>query len=99
MGSHPNLQLLVGKAGLDRTLCAGLLNGNRGQVISKFDLSAVEEEAVLAVEATSLQEFARALQDWIERQNGYPGEARVYATRPAPARALAALSPPPGCFP
>jgi hypothetical protein len=90
MGNYPNLQLLVGSAGLDRTLCAHLLNGNRSRVIAKFDLSAVEEEAVLAVQATSLQEFASALQDWIERQNAYPGEFRAYAARPAPARALAA---------
>ena len=91
MDNYPNLQLLVGNAGLDRTLCAHLLNGNRSRVIANFDLSAIEEEAVLAVQATSLHEFASALQDWIERQNGCPGEARAYLARPALACALATV--------
>jgi hypothetical protein len=85
MRSYPNLQMLVGAAGLDRTLCARLLNGNRRQVILDFKLSAEEQEAVLAARADSLHEFAQALLDWIEYQNEGPTEVDECADR-TPAR-------------
>jgi hypothetical protein len=70
MLNYPNLQLLVGSAGLDKTLRDRLLNGDRRRVLAAFNLSQAEREAVLAVEADSLHAFAQALLCWMERQNG-----------------------------
>ncbi len=69
MWDHPNLQVLVGTAGLDRTFCALLLNGDRRRMIADFSLSDAEQEAVLAIEADSLPEFAQALLCWTEQHN------------------------------
>lgn len=67
---YPNLQILVGTATLDSSFCDHLLRGDRCQAIAKFELTETEREAVLAIEADTLSDFAQALLTWMERQNG-----------------------------
>jgi hypothetical protein len=66
---YPRLEILVGTAGLDAALCERLLNGHRSQVITAFNLSKAEKEAVLAIKADSLPGFAMALLNWMEQQD------------------------------
>jgi len=65
----PKLEILVGTAGVDAALCERLLNGQRSQVITAFNLSEAEQEAVLAIKADSLPGFAEALLYWMEQQD------------------------------
>ncbi|HDQ71636.1 MAG TPA: hypothetical protein ENN19_06000 [Chloroflexi bacterium] len=58
------IQTLVGAALLDHEFCEALLNGERARVLASFDLSDVEEEIALTIEASSIQEFAYQLYEW-----------------------------------
>lgn len=90
MSAHPNLQILIGAANLDQSFRERLLNGDRLQVIDTLDLSEAEREAVLAIKAETLTDFAQALLDWMRRQNGLASKnwnliasGRDQATSPA----------------
>lgn len=69
MHDHPALQILIGTAGLDKSFCDRLLNGDRSRVVRALNLSKAEEEAVLSIEAGSLTAFAQALLRWMEHQD------------------------------
>jgi hypothetical protein len=64
--SHIALQIMVGTALTDTKFCEGLLNGSRRILMNDFDLSKEEQQTVLGISATSIQEFAAQLCDWLE---------------------------------
>ncbi len=56
-----NIDALIWRAFTDAAFRKGLLNGSRPELVKAMDLTAEEREAVLAVEADSLEAFACAL--------------------------------------
>ena len=68
LNNYLNLRRLVVVAGSDSRFRKSLLNGNRRQAIASFGLSDHEREVVLAIEAQTLQDFARALLDRMAQQ-------------------------------
>jgi len=64
----PTLEEVIGHAIIDREFCAGLLNGKRARLISQFNLTPEEQQAVMSIRAESLESFARQLFGWIETQ-------------------------------
>ncbi len=56
-----NIDALIWRAFTDAAFRKGLLNGSRVELVDAMDLTADEREAVLAVEADSLEAFAGAL--------------------------------------
>jgi hypothetical protein len=64
--SNIALQVLVGTALTDHKFCEGLLNGSRRILLADFDLTHEEQQAILAIDATSIQEFAAHLCEWLE---------------------------------
>ena len=62
---------ILGGAIVDREFCAALLR-NPVQVVSEYDLTLEEREAISSIRATSLEEFAAQLYAWMVGQaNGY----------------------------
>lgn len=59
------LQTLVGIALVDHRFCEELLNGKRDTLLTEFDLTDEEQEAVLAIETDSVQEFTAKLYEWL----------------------------------
>jgi hypothetical protein len=55
--NYPVLEEVVGQAIIDRDFCAGLLNGRRARLLSRFSLTP-EETQVLSIRADSLEAFA-----------------------------------------
>lgn len=68
--SYESLQAVVGNAVIDPEFRKGLLNGSRLRLISNFNLSPAEVEAVMAIHADTLEIFARQLDQWISRVQG-----------------------------
>lgn len=64
--SVPTLQRIVGKAVISDQFRAGLLNGQRGQLISGYDLEPDEVAEIMAIRANSLQEFAAAMESIVD---------------------------------
>ena len=64
----PALEDVVGSAIIDRDFRAGLLNGTRARLLSQFDLSPEEHQALMNIRAESLESFARQLYSWVESQ-------------------------------
>ena len=56
-----NIDALIWRAFTDAGFRKGLLNGGRPELVDAMGLTAEEKEAVLAVEADSLEAFAGAL--------------------------------------
>jgi hypothetical protein len=52
---------LIWKALTDTAFCEGIFNGRRREMVDALDLTRAEREAVLAVQADTLEEFAGAL--------------------------------------
>lgn len=52
---------LVWMALTDESFCQDLLNGQRSEILKRFGFSEEERQAVLAVEADTLESFAGAL--------------------------------------
>lgn len=52
---------LIWTALTDAAFCEGMLNGRRRELLAALDLTEGEREAVLAVQADTLEEFAGAL--------------------------------------
>ena len=53
-----SIQKIIGNALIDPTFCKGLLNGSRRRLLSTFELSGEEFEALAAIRADSLEQFA-----------------------------------------
>jgi len=56
-----NIDALIWRAFTDAAFRKGLLNGSRPELVDAWDLTAEEKEAVLSVQADSLEAFAGAL--------------------------------------
>ncbi|HEY4687893.1 MAG TPA: Os1348 family NHLP clan protein [Anaerolineae bacterium] len=65
---HPVLEEVVGQAIIDHDFRAGLLNGKRARLLSRFDLTPEETQALMSIRADSLEAFASQLYGWIEIQ-------------------------------
>ena len=74
---YPALEDIVGHAIIDREFCAGLLNGKRARLISRFNLTPEETQAVMSIRADSLQAFAGQLYRWIEAQQPRARPVRI----------------------
>lgn len=59
------LQVLIGTALIDRKFCEKLLDGKHSTLLAEFDLTDEEWQAVLAIEADSIQEFVAGLYKWM----------------------------------
>jgi hypothetical protein len=67
---HEMLQALIGAAVIDVGFRKALLNGSRRTVLTTFSLSREEIDAVMAVRADSLEQFAGQLDDWLCKTQG-----------------------------
>ena len=63
--SYEAIQAIVGTAILDKQFLHDLLNSKREQVIACFELSPEEYQAIKAIRAETLEQFAYQLDDWI----------------------------------
>ncbi len=65
-----SLQAVIGTAVIDADFRKALLNGSRQRVIQSFNLSQEETEAVMAIRADSLEQFAGQLDLWLRQARG-----------------------------
>ena len=65
---YPALEEVIGHAIIDREFCAGLLNGKRARLLSQFNLTPEEMQALMNIHADSLEALAGQLYRWIEAQ-------------------------------
>ena len=82
--SQMALQILVGTALTDPRFCHDLLNGRRHTLLSEFDLTDEEREAVMVVEAESIQEFAVQLCEWLKAQESPVSHPNTAVSVPYP---------------
>jgi hypothetical protein len=66
------LEQLVGKAVISDEFRAGLLNGRRAELIGSFGLEPDEVTAVMAIRASTLMEFAGAVEQLISGDEPAP---------------------------
>ena len=66
---HP-LERLVGTALVDPRFCEALLDGHREEVVASFDLTPAERAIILRIEAKTLAEFARMLDQTMKSGEG-----------------------------
>jgi hypothetical protein len=64
------LNILVGTAVINRGTREALLNGQRAEIIEDYALTNEEREFVLGIKAETVQEFAQALETWLDLQAG-----------------------------
>jgi hypothetical protein len=65
-----SFQAVVGTALTDSVFRKDLLNGSRRRVLQPFDLTGEEVEAIMAIRAESLDEFAGALHTMLMQSQG-----------------------------
>jgi hypothetical protein len=53
-----SIQEIIGTALTDATFCKALLNGSRQRILQSFQLDGDEFEALMAIRADSLEQFA-----------------------------------------
>jgi hypothetical protein len=84
--SQMALQSLIGAALIDREFCEKLLDGRRPSLLAQFDLTGEEREAVLSIEADSIQKFAEQLYERLKDRKGFtsPLPTSDVSTRPLP---------------
>jgi hypothetical protein len=70
--SSVGLNELVGRAAINQSFCDGLLSARRAEVLCQLEapLDSDERQAVMAIEASGLREFAIAVQHLIEQRKG-----------------------------
>lgn len=86
--THEELQALVGRALVEPSFCAALLNGQRDACLAEFPLTTDERAAAAVIAAEDLQDYARQLDGWITKQRQRPTVrpfATLYHTRMAAA--------------
>lgn len=87
-----SFQAVVGTALTDTTFRKDLLNGSRRRVLQSFDLTGDELEAIMAIRAESLEEFAGALHTLLLQTQGQrelaPLPLLVRYPRRAPTRCI-----------
>jgi hypothetical protein len=65
-----SLQAIVGNAVIDKRFRCTLLGESRLKVISDFNLTGEETEAVMAIQAETLEQFASQVHSWIMKKEG-----------------------------
>ena len=60
------IQRVIGKAVVSQQFRAGLLNGSRAKLLREFDLTLGEFHELMQIQATTLEEFAAAVDQLIE---------------------------------
>jgi hypothetical protein len=65
------LEAIIGKAVVSERFRAGILNGQRGELIRQFSLEPDETSAVMSIQAQNLTEFACAIEKLTMQQNLY----------------------------
>jgi len=66
------LQTLLGTAMIDGQFCKLLLNGQRQELLPKFQLTDEEHRFLLGIKADSLQGFATAVDQWLSAKSHRP---------------------------
>jgi len=66
------LQTLLGTAMIDGQFCERLLNGQRQELLPKFQLTDEEHRFLLDIQADSLQGFAAAVDQWLSAKSHHP---------------------------
>jgi hypothetical protein len=66
------LQTLLGTAMIDDQFCKLLLNGQRQELLPKFQLTDEEHCFLLGIKADSLQGFAAAVDQWLRAKSHRP---------------------------
>lgn len=69
MSAARALNRLVGEALVNERLCRDLLNGRRAELLSSIQLGPEQTAAVLSIQATTLQEFAQAVEQVMENHS------------------------------
>ena len=64
--AYAALEEMVGHAIIDRSFRADLLTDRRDRVLSQFDLTPEEQQALMSIRAESLESFAGQLFGWME---------------------------------
>jgi len=68
--AYESLQAVIGTAVIDSEFRKALLNGSRRDVVKDFHLSLEEMDALMAIRAETLEQFAGQLDQWImKKQN------------------------------
>ena len=68
--AYESLQAVIGTVVVDSLFRKALLNGSRHRVIQSFNLTTEETNAVMAIRADSLEQFAGQLDQWITCSQG-----------------------------
>ena len=63
--SIEGLRGLVGQSVISDEFCRGIMNGQRAELIARFDLDPDEVAALLAIRADTIYEFAVALEKFL----------------------------------
>ena len=63
-----SLQAVIGAAVIDSEFRNALLNGSRRRVVTNFGLTSEEMNAVMSIRATTLEQFAGQLDQWVSRK-------------------------------
>ena len=66
------LQTLLGTAMIDGQFCKLLLNGQRQELLPKFQLTDEEHRFLLGIKADSLEGFAAAVDQWLNVKSHRP---------------------------
>jgi hypothetical protein len=66
---YAHLQRIVAEAIYDESFRNRLFNGDRREVIAQFDLTQDEQDVILAIEADTLEGFARELLGWMRQHD------------------------------
>ncbi len=70
--SHRILYKIIGTAITDPEFCGNLINERRSDLLTEFDLTDEEHDALMAIDADSLQEFSIQLETWLQAQEKLP---------------------------
>lgn len=85
--AYESLQALIGAAVTDSEFRKALLNGSRGHAVKNLDLSHEELDAVMAIRAETLEQFAGQLDQWImKKRNQIEPPALILPIRARPSR-------------
>ncbi len=75
--SARSLHLLIGKAVISESFRAGLLNGQRAELLREFDLDPQEVAALLAIRADTLKDFAAQVEQLASSHSADSSPSRI----------------------
>ena len=85
--AYESLQALIGTAVVDPDFRKALLNGSRSHAVKSLALSHEELDAVMAIRAETLEQFAGQLDQWImKKRNQIEPPALILPIRARPSR-------------